>query len=234
MGRRLIKIHHQDRSTLRGPSRLPVLETETHQPVPLLDQDDAHFRDRRPIQQSLQDRRASRKADLLDGLEDLQTVCSRPTQTTEANGLSFIRFFMRACTPARREPRRRVVKTPYEPSPCQLATLLPEEPNTPPSPSAKPSSMSSIKHPAAWPTHLPSFSYAAINHLVCRFFAVSNPQRGEKECHSNKVARLSLPLASWMACHEGKSFKCRVSLLDVRMASCSKRKASRQVRQKGF
>ncbi|WP_174583324.1 hypothetical protein [Candidatus Methylacidithermus pantelleriae] len=67
----LMRIHHQDESTLRGQSRFPLLETETHQPVAVLNQNDANLR----ITQQANEPSAMAvhlRADLLDGLDDPQ------------------------------------------------------------------------------------------------------------------------------------------------------------------
>ncbi|WP_174581631.1 hypothetical protein [Candidatus Methylacidithermus pantelleriae] len=57
-------------STLHGPSHFPVLEDQTHQPVKLLDRDDANL-GMRDLPNEFSTMTVCPKADLFDGLEDL-------------------------------------------------------------------------------------------------------------------------------------------------------------------
>ncbi len=67
----LVRIHHQDRSALRGQCRFQVLESEAHQPVGMLDQDDADLRITEQPDHAFPMALQS-EADLLDDLEDRQ------------------------------------------------------------------------------------------------------------------------------------------------------------------
>ncbi len=66
-----IGTHHKDRSTLRGQCHFLAFETGTHQPVALLDQDDADLRiTHLPYEPSAT--RVHRGAEVLNGPDDPQ------------------------------------------------------------------------------------------------------------------------------------------------------------------
>ncbi|CAF0698978.1 hypothetical protein MPNT_30084 [Candidatus Methylacidithermus pantelleriae] len=69
----LIGLHHQDGSTLRGQCRFLVLEPEAHQPVALLDQNDANL-PMRDLPNELSTMALHPGADLLDSLNDPQRL----------------------------------------------------------------------------------------------------------------------------------------------------------------